>query len=302
MIQRKHLLCHPFTATLLTAVAVFCLWYVFYPQQMASDEQTTLFVWDKAFLSQYISTYGWTKTIKAFVAQFFYHPMQGALVIACASAALQWLCWLLLQKICRKSNKAVKAVLFILSFLPTIWFNFQVGTADAGTAEEQAYDLLLRKSDWDGIIKKSQTLTPTSPACRNAVALARYFKGYGSADEVFRSLTPTSQALTSKTAAQMMSDIYLFLGLPNLSQRAAFEAMEEGWNGRALHRLVETALITGQYEVAGKYLGLLRHTLGYRKWALQTLPLLNHPEAIDQHPFYGKIRRMYTETQDQFFL
>lgn len=38
-------------------------------------------------------------------------------------------------------------------------------------------------------------------------------------------------------------------------------------SGRCFKRLAETNLINGQYEVAAKYLRLLRKTIFYRDWA-----------------------------------
>jgi hypothetical protein len=72
-------------------------------------------------------------------------------------------------------------------------------------------------------------------------------------------------------------------------------------SGRELSRLVETNLITGQYEVALKYISLLEHTLFYRSWAKQMRQLATNPELIKRSPKYGSLQEVYQQTVDVFF-
>jgi hypothetical protein len=103
-----------------------------------------------------------------------------------------------------------------------------------------------------------------------------------------------------------MSDVYMLTGLLSLSQRCAFEAMEsiEDFNksGRSLVRLTECSLIYGQTELALKYISLLEKTVFYRRWAQQMRPLAEHPELIDGHPSFGKLRKLNEEMKDTFFM
>jgi len=102
-----------------------------------------------------------------------------------------------------------------------------------------------------------------------------------------------------------MSDIYMQMGLINMAQRAAFEAMESIPNhnksGRALRRLTETAVATGQAEVAQKYLAILGETITLRKWAKGMRPLAINAESATQSPFYKKLRGIYSKSEDFFF-
>jgi len=72
-------------------------------------------------------------------------------------------------------------------------------------------------------------------------------------------------------------------------------------SGRALSRLVETSLITGQYEVALKYISILEDTSLYRTWARKMKPLAEHPQLIRQHPVYRRLQEIYQQTDDTFF-
>ncbi|MDO4497147.1 MAG: DUF6057 family protein, partial [Bacteroidales bacterium] len=93
-------------------------------------------------------------------------------------------------------------------------------------------------------------------------------------------------------------------GLINTAQRYVFEAQEAildyQKSGRCYKRLAETNLITGNYDVARKYLLTLKKTLIYRQWATETLALLGNEKAIDQHKEYGELRRMMMK-KDLFF-
>ena len=83
------------------------------------------------------------------------------------------------------------------------------------------------------------------------------------------------------------SEAYYHLGMVNTAQRFTFEAMEAIPNfnksGRCFKRLAETNLINGQYEVAAKYLRLLRKTIFYRDWAEDAMTYLYNEEKINAH-------------------
>jgi len=92
------------------------------------------------------------------------------------------------------------------------------------------------------------------------------------------------------------AEAFYQLGMINVAQRTVFEAQEAIMDfqksGRCYKRLAQTNLINGSYEVARKYLMALQKTLFYRKWANETLALLENEKAIANHPEYGRLRQM----------
>ena len=175
-----------------------------------------------------------------------------------------------------------------------------------GTAEEQEYDQLLQQKQWAKIVEKN-SLSPTqSPACRNVVRWASWQLGKCSREELDMCLQDSHGVLGSETAALMMSDIYIQLGMLNMARRAAFDAMvamrSEKPNSRALKRLAEVALITGEYDLAKKYVKIGEENKDCRQWARTLKPLIDHPEKIAQHPTYQKLREIHDKKQDEFFL
>ncbi len=175
-----------------------------------------------------------------------------------------------------------------------------------GTPEEQEYDQLMQQKQWAKIIEKN-SLSPTqSPACRNVVRWASWQLGQCSREELDMCLQDSHGVLGSETAALMMSDIYLQLGMVNMARRAAFDAMvamrSEKPNSRALKRLAEVALITGEYDLAKKYVKIGEENKDCHKWARTLKPLVEHPEKIAQYPTYQKLREIHEKKQDEFFL
>ncbi|MBR4921441.1 MAG: hypothetical protein IKZ62_09020 [Prevotella sp.] len=196
------------------------------------------------------------------------------------------------------------------------------GEKQMGTYEEMECDMLLRMKEWNQILRKFHN--PMSPAVQSAILLATYQTGQIGQEELFRRMIVPSNIpgyepsvfnlggmhliinFGSLVSAFMVSDIALQTNMPNVSQRAAFEAMEYVPNynksGRALKRLVETCIITGQYDLAKKYLSILEETFFYRRWAESMRPIVEHPENIKSSPFYQKSQESYANTEDLFFI
>lgn len=196
------------------------------------------------------------------------------------------------------------------------------GVKKMGSYEEMECDMLLRMNKWEKILQKYHN--PMSPAVQSAILLASYQTGQIDKQELMhRIIGPADMpgreptifnynglhlmiSFGNLSSAFMVSDIASLLNMYNISQRAAFEAMEyipnHNKSGRALKRLVETSIITGQYDVAKKYLSILDETFFYKNWAEKTRPLVEHPEQIMEYPFYQKSKEFYENSEDYFFI
>ena len=172
--------------------------------------------------------------------------------------------------------------------------------------EEQEYDQLQLKGKWEQIIEKDQQHPTQILACQKVVKLARFRMGLTDNNAIHECLSDSRDVLTNPTTAIMMSDLYMQLGMINMAQRAAFEALvkepESKNKGRILRRLTETAIVTKQYDLALKYIALLEKDSTHRKWARNMREIAKHPEQIVNAPIYEKMQQSYEETEDQFFL
>lgn len=290
-------------ATVALGLGVFCFWFFGYPYILTSREQSALFIWDSAYLSDRLSMpWGWLSLLTTFVCQFFNHPLVGAMLLAALAVALAAVvCWLW-RLVTPRFPWSAKLVATAVALFVTCWLPLH---PSEGTDEEMTYDYLMRQGRWQQICEKAQQQPPQSLACQNMVRLAMFQLGQLSEQALFEGLTSSNKVLADRASAFIMSDVYMNMGMVNMSQRAAFEAMEsiEDYNksGRALKRLVETSLITGQYEVCLKYISILEHTLYYHVWAQRIRHLAEHPELVAEHPTYGRCRQMYQQTKDVFF-
>lgn len=169
------------------------------------------------------------------------------------------------------------------------------------------YDYLVRTMKWEQIVEKAEKTEAKSP-----LSAASYNLALGKLGQMDRALQFRQNGWSGAfppfnknyMVSLMTSEVYWHLGLVNSAQRLMFEAMEtipdNNKSSRIIRRLVETNLVNGQYDVARKYLLLLQKTLFYRKWATDMMSLLGNEEAIDNHPFYGFVRRSHL-TEDFMF-
>ena len=195
-------------------------------------------------------------------------------------------------------------------------------TKKMGTYEEMECDMLMRQHEWNKILQKFKS--PESPAVRSAWLYAYHQTGQMSIDEFLARIAPPEANFQQEpsvfcigdlhfvvyfgtlSSAFMVSDLAYNIFWPNIAQRAAFEAMEyiPNYNksARALKTLTELCIITEQYQLARKYLSILDDTTFYRGWARKMRELVDHPQQIEQNPFFLKSRQTYKNTTDLFFI
>ena len=81
---------------------------------------------------------------------------------------------------------------------------------------------------------------------------------------------------------------YYSIGLSNEAHRWAYEEMVVyGARPQNIKILAKTSLINGDYKMARKYLGILKRTLYYRKWAKEFENLADNPDLLRSHPELG---------------
>ena len=162
-----------------------------------------------------------------------------------------------------------------------------------------AYDYMARHQQWNRILESADRQTPNNPLMVSALNLALGMKGL-LAERMFHYVQNGTAGLLPEFVSDPVSPLttaeaYYQLGMINTAQRFVFEAQEAipdyQKSGRCYRRLAQTNLICGNYPVARKYLGALRHTLFYRDWAVETLQLLDDEDKIARHPEYGRLRR-----------
>jgi hypothetical protein len=171
--------------------------------------------------------------------------------------------------------------------------------ADWEKEEIMAYDYFSRTGKWNSIIRLADKKAPGTPLSVASLNLA-LSKQNRLPDFMFAYFQNGTEGLLPAFQKEfitnmMTGEIYYHLGLVNTAQRFAFEGMEaipgNQKSVRSIRRLAETNIINGQYEVARKYLFLLKQTLFYKKWAEKAETYLYNEEKINAHPEWGKLRQ-----------
>lgn len=172
--------------------------------------------------------------------------------------------------------------------------------ADMNKEEAMEYDWLVRNKEWQKIIEKAEAKSPTSPFGVTCLNLALGKTGQ-LGDRMFQFYQNGTEGLLPHFQRDFVSplptsEVFYYLGMINTAQRFTFEAMEAIPNynksGRCFKRLAETNLINGQYEVAAKYIRILRKTVFYKDWAEEAMTYLYNEKKISNHKEWGWLRKL----------
>lgn len=239
--------------------------------------------------------------LRRLLAGLFYYRIPDIIPYSVIGLAL--LCVLLVWLLPFASRKAFKKQGWAVVVLAAHLIGAVVMIAkeyDSKKYELIEYDYLVRTNKWEAIISKAEKQQPDLPMSVCALNLALGMTNQ-MGERTFQFFQNGADGLLPKfekdfSSSLLTGEAYFQLGLINTAQRFAFEAMESVTNynksARVVKRLAETNLINGQYKIAHKYLLILQKTAFYRRWANSRLEMLQHPEQIDAHPLYGRLRKM----------
>ena len=170
------------------------------------------------------------------------------------------------------------------------------------------FDYYVRHENWEKVVSLAKKKLPRNGFAVNYLNLA-LAKTNQLGDRLFRFEQMGKVGLFLPYEREMLSamlgnETYYQIGLVNVSQQYVFEATESmpdlRKSTRSLKRLTDVAIINGQYELANKYIQLLKKTPFYKNWAKEAETYLYHEDKINNHPDWGEKRRL-RPLQDYFF-
>ncbi len=176
---------------------------------------------------------------------------------------------------------------------------------DFAEEKEMMYSNLVNKQDWSEIAKQAEKELPKGTQGKLALTLA-----LGQTNQMSSRLFAFSPQQSDffipykvhGMAPLIANEPYYYLGFINFSQMLAMESIDSSPDAvmpvRAVKRYAETCIITGQYDVAAKFLGYLKRTLFYRDWANNASEYLYNDEKVKAHPLWGKLRA--SQPKDEF--
>ena len=191
-----------------------------------------------------------------------------------------------------------RCVTFAFPVLSLLALSFG-GQYDKDKYEMLMQDYLLRNERWADVVSRAEKYQPQTAFSSNAVNLAlgmtrqladRQFSFYQSGEDGL--ISPASNNLVEGLPA---AEAFFRLGLINSALRYTFDAQNSILNGRKsgrlCKRLAECYLINGRYQVARKYLDLLKNTVFYRQWAIEKTAYLNKDAMVQSDPVLGPLCR-----------
>lgn len=193
----------------------------------------------------------------------------------------------------KKFENVIPYATFMTLLPVTVFFLFKV--YDPVFANLMQLEKLVYKQDWDAVIKQYERFPLTNVIGQYYYNLALSEKGQ-LCDRMFfgqQNYGPMSLALP-RDSEQAYRAVYFYyaIGLISEAHHLAFELMvQHGYRPENIKLLVKTELINGNYNIAERYINVLKNTLHYKKWAEKYERMLLKPELVNADPeLGGKIR------------
>lgn len=170
---------------------------------------------------------------------------------------------------------------------------------DSNFRKEIQMEACVRDCDWQGALDIAATAgNPT-----RQIVLYKYlslFKMGRVGNEMYD--LPDGGALPNCPAvlhlAQMGGrQLYYQYGMPNFCYRWCVEdGVEYGWWADDLRFMLRCSLLSHEWNLAQKFIDMLRQTRNHAQWAEAFQPLVGHPELIEKHPELGPITHVMGHT------
>lgn len=172
-----------------------------------------------------------------------------------------------------------------------------------------AYDYMASQRDWEGILERAGNNVPRTPAEVTCLNLALVMSGQ-SGDHLFDYFQAGIQGLFPNY------DTYMFLkmtgsealyqaGLLNMALHYSYESLQTfpGFRGSARHlkRMAEISMITGDRDVAVRYLKMLTSTLFYSGWARKHLADAQAWKADEEYARLAQYRNFEDRIVDDMY-
>ena len=178
--------------------------------------------------------------------------------------------------------------------LRKVWYS------DVNFHKEVRMALAIERMDWEEVLRiarESSSVEPTRMVVTNKnLALFRLGRA---GDEMCH--FSNEGALPNAPWIARISQVggrqlFYQYGRENPCYRWCMEnGVERGWSVETLQLMTKSSLLTGDYEVARKYLEILKKTWFYRSWAERYEAFLHHPERIAEDEEMGFIAHLMPE-------
>lgn len=160
-------------------------------------------------------------------------------------------------------------------------------------------DYLVRNQRWKDVISFCQVYLPDDSMAYNGLNLALAKTGQ-LPDRMFEFPQMGQEGLVGDFQRNAVScvitgEAFYHLGLINQVLRVFFDSQASIVNcnrsARFTHRIAESYLVTGRYDMAAKHIRMLEKTLFYSAWAREAAGYLYHPDKVAASSRWSQIAR-----------
>ena len=186
-------------------------------------------------------------------------------------------------------------LLFCFSLFAVFYFSFR----DGNFRLELKLQRLTEKYEWDEVIKEAEKAQePTKAiAAYRVIALAN-------TDQLSQRLFDFNYQNKPSASAYMdgfqrlyyYSELFFHASFPNVAYLWNMEFLVSmGSNFHLLKQMALCAMLSGEKELASKYLNLLKQSLFYKKWAEKQERYNDNPDTLMENPVYKQIKQYMPE-------
>lgn len=167
---------------------------------------------------------------------------------------------------------------------------------DSNFQKELAMDRAVQECDWERVLEYARDGSSGIPPTRQMVLyknLALFRLGRAGNEMFLYPEGDTQQNCPWRVHMTQVGGklIYYHYGKENFCYRWCMEdGVEFGWKAETLKFMVRNSLLNHEWDVARKYLNLLKQTTFHRQWAKRYEPLLVNHDAFDLEKLEASVR------------
>ena len=221
----------------------------------------------------------------------YYLPLQLLAVFYVVLAAKMWV----------KRSETVKrtvawACANIVLVAVVVWGALHFWYNDYNFHKELSMQRCIEQQDWEGVVNEAKDLKEEPTRAIVMMKNLALFRLGRQGDEMYHYRTGAKEP-NSPIPVHMIQiigrNIYYNYGQLNFCYRWCLEdGVEFGWRAEYLKHLTRCSLVNGEYQVARKYINLLKQTKFHRDWAVAQEKFLDNEKALQADKGYGPVFHM----------
>ena len=173
------------------------------------------------------------------------------------------------------------------------WGTYHFWYRDVNFHQEQAMKRDMEQGDWNAIVDKAQSLTEEPTRAMMMMKNLALFRLGRLGDEMYQYGNGNKSGNTQlplRLVQIVGKTLYFQYGLANFCYRWCVEdGVEYGWRVETLKLMTRCSIANGEYQLAQKYINLLKKTRYHKEWAVSQEQLIAQPQLIKKDTVYASV-------------